>query len=109
MNHSNQALEMRKPTLAKMAWVKGLFRFDLAGRVSHLHELQTGNTSFVVSLLLSAALVQICALFIPFFAWFTWPYLVFACVDILNTQKPSWRLAPKLWVNAFLLLKVSYL
>jgi len=105
MNHSNQALEMRKPILAKMAWVKGLFRFDLAGRVSHLQELQTGNTSFVVSLLLFAALIQICALFIPFFAWFTWPYLVFACVDILNTQKPSWRLAPKLLGKRILALK----
>ena len=56
-------------------------------------------------LTLFAALIQICALFIPFFAWFTWPYLVFACVDILNTQKPSWRLAPKLLGKRILALK----
>jgi hypothetical protein len=105
MTSSTQSPLMRNLSVAKIGWIGRILRFDLAERISHLRDLQSGNARFVLGLIVTAAVIQLCAQFIPFLSWFTWPYLVFACVDILNTQKPSWRLAPQVLGKRIFALK----
>lgn len=81
------------------------FSSDTWVRLKHLSNLQKGHTSGVACLLLFSAFIQLCAQFIPLLAWFTWPFLVFISVDVLNAQQLTLSSVPRLVLKRICVFK----
>jgi hypothetical protein len=102
---SDQVGAIKKVTSHGFGRICSLLRFDIAVRFMHLTKSKAGNHGFMIALILFSSLIQTSAQLVPFVSWFTWPFLVFICVDILNTQHASWKNVPKLMGKRFIHFK----
>ncbi len=74
------------PNSPKTMSLRNIYKLDCMGRVVHFINCNAKESKSTWSLIVGVTVLQVLLQYLPFIAWFTWPFLVYICAQCIRHQ-----------------------